>query len=46
MDDRVHDGKPRATLIQRFDGTAVLLGPQATRLEFKTGPHGTKFKLE
>jgi hypothetical protein len=37
MDYRLLDGKPRATLIQRFDGTAVLLGPQARRLEFKMG---------
>jgi hypothetical protein len=37
MDYRLLDGKPRATLIQRFDGTAVLLGPKARRLEFKSG---------
>ena len=37
MDYTLHDGKPRATLIQRFDGTAVLLGPKARRLEFKSG---------
>jgi hypothetical protein len=34
MDYRLFDGKPRATLIQRFDGTSVLLGPKARRLEF------------
>ena len=37
MDYRLLNGKPRATLIQRFDGTAVLLGPRAKRLEFRTG---------
>ena len=37
MDYRLLNGKPRATLIQRFDGTAVLLGPKARRLEFKSG---------
>jgi hypothetical protein len=37
MDHRLLNGKPRATLIQRFDGSAVLLGPKARRLEFKLG---------
>jgi hypothetical protein len=37
MDYRFLNGKPRATLIQRFDGTAVLLGPKARRLEFGLG---------
>jgi hypothetical protein len=37
MDYRLPNGKPRATLIQRFDGTAVLLGPKARRLEFGLG---------
>ena len=37
MDYRLLNGKPRATLIQRFDGTAVLLGPKAKRLEFRSG---------
>jgi len=37
MDYRLLNGKPRATLIQRFDGTAVLLGPKARRLEFRLG---------
>jgi hypothetical protein len=37
MDYRLLDVKPRATLIQRFDGSAVLLGPKARRLEFKLG---------
>jgi hypothetical protein len=37
MDYRLLNGKPRATLIQRFDGTAVLLGPKTKRLEFDFG---------
>lgn len=37
MDHRLLNGKPRATLIQRLDGSAVLLGPKARRLEFKLG---------
>jgi hypothetical protein len=37
MDYRLLNGKPRATLIQRFDGTAVLLGPKEKRLEFDFG---------
>ncbi len=37
VDYQLLDGKPRATLIQRFDGSAVLLGPHASRLEFKMG---------
>jgi len=37
MDYRVLNGKPKATLIQRFDGSAVLLGPKARKLEFDFG---------
>ncbi len=37
MDHRLLNGKPRATLIQRFDGSAVLLGPEARKLEFDCG---------
>jgi hypothetical protein len=37
MDYRLLNGKPRATLIQRFDGSAVLLGPNASKLEFDVG---------
>jgi hypothetical protein len=37
MDYRLLNGKPRATLIQRFDGSAVLLGPKTRRLEFGLG---------
>jgi hypothetical protein len=34
MDYRLLNGKPKATLIQRFDGSVVLLGPKARKLEF------------
>ncbi len=27
-------GKPRATLIQRFDGSTVLIGPRSEKVEF------------
>jgi len=37
MDYGLLNGKPRATLIQRFDGSAVLLGPEARKLEFDCG---------
>ena len=37
MGYRLLNGKSRATLIQRFDGTAVLIGPKARRLEFELG---------
>jgi len=37
MDYRLLNGKPRTTLIQRFDGSAVLLGPKSRRLEFEFG---------
>ena len=37
MDYRLLNGKPRATLIQRFDGSAVLLGPKARKFEFDCG---------
>jgi hypothetical protein len=37
MDYRLLNGKPRATLIQRFDDSAVLLGPNASKLEFDIG---------
>jgi hypothetical protein len=30
----VLNGKPITTLIQRFDGTAVLIGPKTKRIEF------------
>jgi hypothetical protein len=37
MDYRLLNGKPRATLIQRFDGSVLLLGPKTARLEFDIG---------
>ncbi len=37
MDFRLLDGKPRATLIQRFDGSALLLGPKGEKIEFDPG---------
>lgn len=37
MDFRLLNGKPRATLIQRFDGSALLLGPNGKKIEFKDG---------
>ena len=37
MDLSVLNGKPKATLIQRFDGSAVLLGPEAKKIEFENG---------
>jgi len=36
-DFRLLNGKPRATLIQRFDGSALLLGPKGERIEFDPG---------
>ena len=37
VDFRSLNGKPRATVIQRFDGTIVLLGPKGKRIEFPDG---------
>ena len=37
MDLTVLNGKPKATLIQRFDGSAVLLGPESRKIEFENG---------
>ncbi len=37
VDFRLLNGKPRATLIQRFDGSALLLGPKGRRIEFGDG---------
>ena len=36
-DFRLLDGRPRATLIQRFDGSALLIGPKGERFEFDSG---------
>ena len=32
--DELLKGKPRATLIQRFDGSTLLIGPKSERVEF------------
>ncbi len=34
VDFRLLNGKPRATLIQRFDGSTLLLGPGGKKSEF------------
>ena len=36
-DFRLLNGKPRATLIQRFDGSVLLLGPKGKKIEFNIG---------
>ena len=37
VDFRLLNGKPRATLIQRFDGTVLLIGPKGRKIEFEDG---------
>ncbi len=37
VDFRLLNGKPRATLIQRFDGTVLVLGPKGKKIEFPGG---------
>ena len=37
VDFRLLNGKPRATVIQRFDGTVLLLGPKGERIQFEDG---------
>jgi len=37
VDLRLLNGKPRATVIQRFDGSVLLLGPKGKTIEFKDG---------
>lgn len=37
VDSRLSNGKPRATLIQRFDGSVLLLGPKGKKVQFKSG---------
>jgi hypothetical protein len=37
VDFELLNGKPRATLIQRFDGSALLLGPAGKKIEFNDG---------
>ena len=34
-DFRLLNRKPRATLVQRFDGSALLLGPKGEKIEFE-----------
>ena len=34
VDFRLLIGKPKATLIQRFDGTTHVLGPEGKKIEF------------
>jgi len=36
VDFRLLNGKPRATLIQRFDGSVLLLGPKGEATEFNS----------
>ncbi len=37
VDFRLLNGKPRATVIQRFDGSVLILGPKGKRIEFGDG---------
>ncbi len=37
VDFRLLNGKPRATFINRFDGSVFLLGPKGKRIEFNIG---------
>ena len=37
VDFRLLNGKPRATVIQRFDGSVLLLGPKGVKIEFENG---------
>ena len=36
VDFRLLNGKPRATLIQRFDGSGLLVGPKGEAIEFNS----------
>ncbi len=36
-DSRLFNGKPRATLIQRFDGSVLLVGPKGKKVQLKSG---------
>jgi len=36
VDFKLLNGKPRATLIQRFDGSVLLIGPRGEATEFKS----------
>jgi len=37
VDSRLFNGKPRATLVQRFDGSVFLLGPEGKKVQFESG---------
>jgi hypothetical protein len=37
VDFRLLNGKPRAALIQRFDGSVLLLGAKRKKIEFNIG---------
>ena len=37
VDFRLLNGEPKATLIQRFDGTTLILGPKGKKIEFEGG---------
>ncbi len=46
VDFRLLNGRPRATLIQRFDGSALLLGPKGEKIEFDFGTTLTEVQAE
>ncbi len=48
MDYRLFNVKPKATLIQRFDGSALLCGPRGIKIEFEPGStiHDIQAKAE
>ncbi len=48
VDFRLLNGKPRATLIQRFDGSVLLIGPKGEEIEFdsKVALHEILTKVE
>ena len=37
VDFRLLNGKPRATVIQRFDGSVLVIGPKGKKIEFEDG---------
>lgn len=46
MDHRLINGRPGATLIRRFDGSALLFGPNGERVEFQIGATIQEIKTE
>jgi hypothetical protein len=48
VDFRLLNGKPRATIIQRFDGSVLLLGPKGEAIEFNSNVplHEIQAKVE